>query len=163
MRSRKENIITPLNALEKARKYCAYSERSQYDVRLKIREWKQESEVAEWIIAQLIQENFLNEERFVLAYTRGKLRQNRWGRIKIKHALKQKQISNYLINKAMQSIEDEEYIEILRNDIEKRTQKLKTLNFAEEQKIASYFQQRGFELNLVFDIIKEVKNQDNDR
>ena len=58
MRSRKENIITPLNALEKARKYCAYSERCQYDVRLKIREWKQESEVAEWIIAQLIQENF---------------------------------------------------------------------------------------------------------
>ena len=57
----------------------------------------------------------------------------------------------------MQSIEDEEYIEILKIEIDKTIQKLKTLNFAEELKIASYFQQRGFELYLVFDIIKNKK------
>jgi SOS response regulatory protein OraA/RecX len=76
--------------LEKAKKYCSYQERSQQEVRDKLYEWGLHRNEVEQAIAQLVSENYLNEQRFAIAYAGGKFRMKGWGKIKIKLALKQK-------------------------------------------------------------------------
>ncbi len=88
-------------ALAKAEHYCAYQERSQQEVRDKLYEWGLYSNVVERVITELIAGNFLNEERFANAYTRGKFNQKGWGKNKIKQGLKFKRVSDPLIKKAL--------------------------------------------------------------
>src|SRR6201985_1669321 len=100
-------------ALAKAERYCAYQERAQQEVRDKLYEWGLWPEAVENIIAQLIGANFLNEERFAKAYALGKFRQKGWGRIKIKQGLKLKKVPDVLIKKALQTIDPDDYLQVL--------------------------------------------------
>lgn len=150
-----EKIITPLLALEKMRSWCAYQERSQNDVRQKLFEYKLESEQVESIIINLIEEKFLNEERFALAFAGGKFRIKHWGRIKIKMALKQHRVSDYCIKKALKSIDGEAYEQVLIKVIEK---KLRLTKVSDKRKkyytVLNYVLSRGFESDLVIEQLK---------
>ncbi len=108
-----KKYLTKEQALQKLKHYCAYQERCHNDVKEKLYKlgvWKKEHDE---IIAALIEENYLNEERFAIAYAGGKFRINNWGRTKIKYALKQKQVSEYCIKKALKQIEEEVYCKVL--------------------------------------------------
>ncbi|MBI2721317.1 MAG: RecX family transcriptional regulator [Bacteroidetes bacterium] len=150
-----EKIITPLLALEKMRSWCAYQERSQNDVRQKLFEYKLESEQVESIIINLIEEKFLNEERFAMAFAGGKFRIKHWGRIKIKIALKQHRVSDYCIKKALKSIDGEAYEQVLIKVIEK---KLRLTKMSDKHKkyytVLNYVLSRGFESDLVIEQLK---------
>lgn len=102
-------------ALLKLQKYCAYQDRCHQEVRQKLFDLKMYGDDQEEIMASLISEGFLNEERYARSFARGKFRINRWGRMKIRQALKQKQVSEYCINAGLQEIGDEEYEEALRD------------------------------------------------
>ena len=107
-------------AHHKIKMWCAYQERSQHETRQKLYEYGLFSEDVEGIIADLIGENFLNEERFSIAYASGKFRIKHWGRIKIKNELRKHRISEYCLNKALKSIDVEEYDKIIKKVIEKK-------------------------------------------
>ena len=107
-------------AHHKIKQWCAYQERSQHETRQKLYDYGLFSEDVEDIIAKLIEENFLNEERFALALTSGKFRIKRWGRIKIKLELKKHKVSDYLIQKALKSINDKDYEMTIVKIIEKK-------------------------------------------
>lgn len=85
--------------LQKAQAWCAYQERYHQELRDKLYSWKTPESFIEPIISQLIADNFLNEERFAITYAGGKFRIKKWGRLKIKMALKRKGISDYSIQK----------------------------------------------------------------
>ena len=98
--------LTPQQALQKLKHYCAYQERCHSEVRDKLFSlgiWKRDQDA---IIATLIEENYLNEERFALAYAGGKYRMKQWGRQRIRYELKQKQVSDYSIKKALKQIDE---------------------------------------------------------
>ena len=116
----KKKIFSRQQAKIKAENYCAYQERSQYEIRNKLYEWGLYQTDVEEIISELIESNFLNEERFALAYTLGKFRIKQWGKIKIKHALKLKKVPDRLIHKSLQSIHDDDYINTLKQILEKK-------------------------------------------
>src|SRR3954468_25072028 len=97
------------NELNKIRKYCAYQERSQQEVRDKLYALGLHRREVEQIISQLVTENYLNEERFAIAYAGGKFRMKQWGRNKIKAALQQKKVSDYCIRKALNEINEKDY------------------------------------------------------
>lgn len=149
--------LTPNQATIKAQLSCAYQERCQQEMRDKLYEWGLHSNDVENIIANLISDNFLNEERFAKAFAGGKFRIKKWGRIKIKIELKKRKISDYCIKKAMQEIDEDEYTKTLKDII---TKKLKTIPKGKPQvrnyKAAQYAISRGFEGDLVWEIIKEV-------
>lgn len=130
--------------------WCAYQERSQHETRSKLHSFGLTTEDADLIISRLISDNFLNEERFALAFAGGKFRIKHWGRNKIKVELKQHRISDYLVNKALRSIDGDEYEKIMNTVIEK---KLRSLNTADRRKkyyaVLSYAVSRGFESDLV--------------
>jgi regulatory protein len=147
--------LTPNQALAKAQLSCAYQERCQQEMRDKLYEWGLHSEAVENIIANLISDNYLNEERFAKTYAGGKFRIKKWGRIKIKLELKKRKISDYCIKKAMQEIKDEEYIDTLKQIIAKKSKGIKGVQaHIRNYKIAQYAASRGFESDLIWDLLK---------
>jgi len=148
--------LSPTQALAKAEMTCAYQERCQQEMRDKLYEWGLNSNDVENIIATLISTNFLNEERFAKAFAGGKFRIKKWGRIKIKIELKKRKISDYCIRKGLAEIDDNEYIKTLKDIIAKKLKensrgKLHIRNY----KVAQYAQSRGFEGDLIWDILKQ--------
>lgn len=109
-------------------------------------------------IGILIEENFLNEERFAIAYTGGKFRMQSWGKVKIRQHLKQKQVSEYCINKGLNSIDDKDYHNRLVTLFDKKARSLSAEKnqWRKRQKIAAYLIQKGFES----DLVKQVWNSD---
>ena len=137
-------------ALDKMQKYCAMQERCQSEIRSKLIEIKIYGEDLESIIAELITDNFLSEERYAKAFVRGKFRMNQWGKTKIKQALQLKKISPYCIKKGMEEITDEAYIETLKELLEKKKNILReTDSFQRNQKLLQYAIGKGFENELI--------------
>ncbi len=149
------HYITKREALAKAESYCAYQERSQYEVRGKLIEWGCYGDEAEDILVSLIETNFLNEERFAIAYAGGKFRLKQWGRIKIKQGLKLKQVSDYCVKKALAQIDEQEYLATLQQVLHKKKKELKEKDtFKLKYKLVNYAISKGFEPDLVWQIFK---------
>lgn len=105
---RKPKFVTVEQAIKKLERYCSYQERSQKQVIEKLKGFGLiESERGE-VLIHLIQNNFLNEERFALAYAQGKFKIKRWGPDKIKRGLMQAGVSNKLINQAINELPSRE-------------------------------------------------------
>tara|TARA_Y100000589_G_scaffold62407_1_gene53713 strand:- start:43104 stop:43550 length:447 start_codon:yes stop_codon:yes gene_type:complete len=148
--------MTKREALEKMKKYCAYQERCQSELRQKLYILKVNSEDIDNILCHLIEENFLNEERFAKNFVRGKFRQKNWGKIKINQHLKQKGISDYCIKKGFKEINQEEYLKTLDVILLKKSKVLIEENpFIKKQKLAKYAINKGFENNLVWDLLRD--------
>lgn len=156
---KKKKKFTPAQAILKAEAYCAYQERCQQEVRDKLYEWGLFPDAVESIIAKLISDNFLNEERFAKAYAGGKFRIKKWGRIKIKLELKKRKISDYCIKQAMKEINEDAYLETLKQLIEKKSKDIKGgKEHIRHFKIANYIASRGFENDLIWEVLKELKD-----
>jgi len=109
------------------------------------------------IIAALIEEDYLNEERFALQFAGGKFRMKDWGRKKIFYALKEKQVSTYCINKALQSIPEEDYLKTLRQQAEKKYNTLKGEQYlVRQKKTMDYLLQKGYEPELITKTLKSI-------
>lgn len=150
----KPKIFSRQQAKVKAESYCAYQERSQYEIRNKLYEWGLYQKDVEEIISELIESNFLNEERFALAYTLGKFRIKGWGKIKIKQALKLKRIPDQLIKKSIQAIDDGDYLLMLKRILEKKAKTItETDPFKYRYLLTRYGSGKGFELDLISDLL----------
>ena len=146
----------PKEALEKLRKYCAYQERSYKDVHDKMWDLKIPAEWRDDMILGLMQENFLNEERFARTYARGKFNIKKWGRVKIIQGLKRHRISKKCIQLGLSEMDEDEYLEVMQHTIELKRSKLKEKNqWKRKSAIYQFVTGRGFEGNLVSDALKE--------
>lgn len=145
-----------LTAKQKIEAFCAYQERCDQEVRQKLHSWKTHPEDVDALIAHLITHNFLNEERFAEAYVSGKFRIKKWGKIKIRQQLKLKKISTYSINKALATIEDDEYWQTARNLVESKSRLIKAKNQWDKlNKLKRYLASKGFETDLIHDLFAE--------
>ncbi|MGN6492534.1 MAG: regulatory protein RecX [Agriterribacter sp.] len=147
--------VTKEQALQKLKHYCAYQERSHLEVKEKLYSLGQRKQEVDMVIAQLIEEGYLNEERFAIQFAGGKFRMKQWGRKKIMQGLKEKQVSPYCIKKALAQIDDEEYMETLNKQASKKWQSLKGEKniFIKKRKLQDYLLQKGFE----YELVKEIK------
>lgn len=142
--------LTKEQALQKLKHYCAYQERCHSEVKEKLFQlgvWKKDHDE---IMAALIEENYLNEERFAIAFAGGKFRVKQWGRVKIKYELKQKQVSEYSIKKAMKQIDEEEYLSVLNKLAKEKYATLKSEQYlVRKKKTIDYLLAKGFEPEVV--------------
>jgi len=144
-------------AFEKLKHYCAYQERCHKEVRSKLLSLKVYGDELEEIITGLIDENYLNEERFARSYARGKFRMKQWGRLRIRQELKKRHISEYLIKKAMTEIEEGEYDNTIRELVQKYKSKYGDLaDFAMRKKLISLLMNKGYEQSLIYTHIEKV-------
>ena len=142
--------LTREQALQKLKHYCAYQERSHSEVREKLYTlgvWKKDHDE---LIATLIEENYLNEERFAIAFAGGKFRIKQWGRVRIRYELKQKQVSEYCIKKALNQFSEEEYFATLEKLAKKKLVALKGEHYlVKKKKLVDYLVAKGFEIDLI--------------
>ena len=145
-------------ARQRIENWCAYQERSQQETRDKLYEYGMHKADVEQIITELIGNNFLNEERFAIAFAGGKFRIKRWGKIKIKLELRQRKVSDYCINKALKQIPDNDYFSTLEKVISQKSKLVKEPNkIKKHYKLIQYASSRGFEKDLIIDVLKELE------
>jgi regulatory protein len=149
--------LTKEQALQKLKHFCAYQERCHSEVNEKLYNlgvWKKDHDE---IIATLIVENYLNEERFAIAFAGGKFRIKHWGRVKIKYELKQKQVSDYSIKKALKQIDEEDYMKVINKLAREKYASLKSEQYLiRKKKTMDHLFRKGFEAELVNESIKKI-------
>ena len=153
-------LYTVTDALEKMKKYCAFQERSSYEVKLKLMQHAMRGVEAEFVIATLIGEGYLNEERFARSFTRGKFRMNHWGKAKIEAELRGRGVSKQNIQKSFEEISDEEYEETLRKIIRKTAGSKIPTDRKGRQSLIRKLMQKGYESSLVFRLLSEDQTDD---
>lgn len=152
--------LTKEQALQKARHYCGYQERSHAEVKEKLYSYGLRRPEVEELLSQLIEEGYLNEERFAIQFAGGKFRMKHWGRVKIKYELKQKQVSEYCIKKAMKEIDEEDYLKTLRKLAAQKWEAVTGAGvnlIVKMSKTTDYLLQKGYEAELVRGVVNELK------
>ncbi len=153
--------LTKEQALQKLKQYCAYQERSHNEVKQKLWElgvWRSEHDE---IISSLIQDDYLNEERFAKSFAGGKFRMKDWGRKKIYYGLKEKGVSDYIIKLAMKEIDEEHYHKTLHELAEKKWASLKGEQYlVRKKKTMDYLLQKGYEPALITGVVNGFVNKE---
>ncbi|WP_292245309.1 regulatory protein RecX [Mesonia sp.] len=142
-------------------KFCAYQERCHQEIEQKLKDMRMIPEARQEIIYKLIQENFLNEERFAQSFARGKFNQKKWGKIRIVRELKLRNISRFNIDSALKEISAEAYFNTFEEISTKKweTTREKSL-LKKKKKVADYLFYRGWESNLVYEKLQELEQQE---
>ncbi len=142
---------------QKAARFCAYQERCISDIKRKLKTLNATDEETNTIIGELINEGFLNEERFSRLFGSGKFRIKGWGRMKIYKALQEKGIKGPDIRKAIDEIDEEEYLQKLKSIMKKKEKELTDEDFTKrKQKLVNFATGRGFESGLIWEVMKEI-------
>ncbi|MBX2890961.1 MAG: RecX family transcriptional regulator [Saprospiraceae bacterium] len=149
MTRRSNRPLTPDEALAKMEHFCAYRERCPKEVRAKLAELGMKGADAAQILEVLSEDGFFDEERFALAYAGGKFRMNHWGRVRIRQELRMRDINESVIRRALGSIDEQEYLKLLNQLVEKKSRQYAGDGHAREKTAASLIR-AGFEPELVF-------------
>ena len=142
--------------LNKAMAYCAGKESCLTDTGHKLASWGADDHEIEKILNHLVKEKFIDEERYATAFVKDKFRQNKWGKVKIAVVLRMKKIGDETISKAMDSIDEAEYLDLLKSIVEKQRKTVKAKNQYElKGKLLRHCLSKGFESHLLYDILNE--------
>jgi regulatory protein len=142
---------SPEKALQKLKHFCGYQERSHAEVKQKLYSLGLLKKEVEELISRLIEEEYLNEARFAIQFASGKLRIKGWGKVKIRHELKQKGVSEFCIVKALKSLDETEYASVFERIADKKWLALRSEKniFVKKNKWKQFLLQRGFEPTII--------------
>lgn len=153
--------MTLQEATKKLEYYCAYQDRCHKDVIDKLKGMRMIPEAIDQIVTHLIQENYLNEERFAKSFARGKFNHKKWGKVRIKNELKLRNISVYNIKSALKEIESD-YLNVFNEIAEKKWDSTKALPLLKrKRKVLDYLAYRGWETHLIFEKLNDLGNSAN--
>ena len=151
------NPLTPDQVLDKMAKYCAYQERCVKDVRDKLKTYDIPQNEREKILGFLLDNRFVNDERFAKSFVRGKVNQSGWGLNKIRFHLMQKGIDKDLIDEALGQTDEEIYRQRLIDILKTKSKTVKAASdYEKKRKLAAYAMQKGFEGSLVWEVLKDM-------
>ncbi len=151
-----KKTYTVQEAIKAMEHYCAYQERCHKEVANKLYQLRMIPAAQDLILLHLLQENFLNEERFSKAFARGKFNIKKWGRIRITNELKFRNISAYNIKSGLKEIEESLYFKTLETLAQKKWDTTRESNhFKKKKKVIDFLLRRGFESSLVFEITND--------
>ena len=153
------NVSRVLNfeqGLQRAAGLCCQSEHCVADIIEKLLRWGVSREDSDRIIDRLIDEKYIDESRYALAYVRDKVRFSHWGRVKIKSMLRMLRISEQDISNAFDSFDEDEYLGVLEGVIESKRKTLpEAESYASRVKLIRFALQRGFEMHEIAKFISE--------
>ncbi|PZR09529.1 MAG: recombinase RecX [Flavobacterium psychrophilum] len=145
-----QKSYTVEEAKRKMEHYCAYQERCHDEVVQKLRSLNMIPQAIDVIVVHLLDNNFLNEERFACSFARGKFRIKHWGKRRITNELKARNISRYNIERALKEIPEGEYLDSFHELAEKQWEITRETNIQKKKKkVMDYLLRKGYESNLV--------------
>ena len=149
--------ITISEAKKNIERYCAYQERCHKEVVNKLKDLGIIQNAIDVIVADLIQNNYLNETRFAQSFTRGKFKIKKWGKVKIHRELNKREISEYNIKMGMKEISDSDYEETFNKLLDKKLSELSHLSEREQKrKVFNYLSYRGWEVEKIFEGLRKI-------
>lgn len=152
-----KKVFTVDEIKRKIEQYCVYQDRCHKEVEQKMREFNLIPEAKEMILLSLMQDNFLDEERFAKSFARGKFRIKNWGKQRIVRELKFRDISAYNIKTALKEIDEQEYLATIYRISENRNQVISETNqYKRKQKLVDFLMRKGFESELIYKVVNEI-------
>lgn len=152
-----KNSWSQEEAFEKLTTFCAYQDRCPWEIRRKLYDKGIKDEPAEKLIAELIEEEFVNEERYARSFARGKFRLKKWGKTRIRMELKMREISEDLIRKGLSEIDPAEYYDTLLTQTEKKWESThESETYKKKFKVTQYLMNKGFEMDLVKEAVESL-------
>ena len=149
-----KKAITENEAYNRVAARCVQREYCRADWYRKLQEAGLTAQQTEKVLDRLEDEKFIDEERYSRSFVHDKLLYDRWGRIKITYSLRQKAISNEHISAALATIDEEEYVGILKEVLRLKSKSIKAdSGYEHKQKLARFAASRGFEPGLVFKLL----------
>ncbi len=150
--------MTYKQALVKAAAYCAYQERTQHQVRTKAREWELEPDEVEELVAEMVTQKFVDEERYARSYVRGKYAARRWGRRLLVQGLREQKLSEYCIRAGMSEIDPDVYWEKLLELAAKKVRGVagESHPMKRKAKVLAYLASKGYESDLARDAAEQA-------
>lgn len=156
----KKQAYTIKQGEDLAKDYCSVQERCHQEVNKKLMDWGLDYDQADQVIVNLISQNYLNEERYSKLFSISKFHQNKWGKIKIKYSLKQKDISDICISIGLGEIDQEEYYDTCLALAKKKSQTLKGEQYlVKKRKLISYLSTKGYEYEIINSVLEKI-NED---
>ncbi|MEN8704045.1 MAG: regulatory protein RecX [Polaribacter sp.] len=160
MFEKKKKSFTVDEIKRKLEQYCVYQDRCHKEVEQKMRDYELIPEAKEIILLSLMQDNFLNEERFAKSFARGKFRIKSWGKQRITRELKFRDISAYNIKTALKEIDEQTYLKTIYSITEKRSTSIsETNNYKKKKKLIDFLMRKGFENELIFKTVNDVLDE----
>jgi regulatory protein len=154
------SALSPREVLSKLEQYCAYQERCHAEVLQKLREFALSNTEKDEIIVALLQNNYLNEERFALLFSVSKFHQKKWGKVRIKNELKARQLTDFLIQKALKEINLEEYEHTFEQLSLHHWESIRESNaLKKKKKFCDYLLRKGWESDRVFEKANELEKK----
>lgn len=152
--------ISKKDALVKAQNLCAQQEKCEFDIRKKLYDWKSKPEDFDDIINDLLNDKFIDEQRYAISFAKEKFRFNKWGKLKIEYSLNQKNIPHNYIKNALAEINETDYDILLENELLKKLKTIKdTDEYTIKSKLTRYVLSKGFENGKVFDKVTSILNK----
>jgi regulatory protein len=152
--------LTKELALQKLRHYCRYQARCHHEVKNKLFELGVDKNDYEEMIIELVEENYLDEERFAIAFAIGKFKMKQWGKNRIRYSLKEKMVNQEIIVKSLDQINDKEYTHVLKKLAREKYASLKNEQWVvRKKKTMDYLVQKGYEMELVSAVMKGMKEK----
>lgn len=154
---------TVIEATRNLEKYCVYQERCYKEVFQKLKTMGIFIDAQEVIVLHLLNNDFLNEERFAKSYVRGKFNVKKWGRNKITNELRRRDISAYNIKSGLSEIDMDMYLNAINLLVKKKIATVKAENeFILRKKVTNFLLSKGYEISLIIDAINNaIKNKSN--
>jgi len=144
--------------LSKIHGFCAYQERCIHDVTEKLNKWKVSQKHIGKIIAQLIKEDYLNEERYARNFAGGKFRINHWGKTKIIHELKRSKVPEPIIQVGLEEIDDNEYMETLKDILQRKNREIREKDpWKKKQKLIAFGAQKGYDYSSIKQVLNDIE------
>lgn len=141
---------TEREALNELMAMCAKAEHCEHEMQEKMRRWGLSDDVQAKIMARLVADKFVDDERYAEAFVRDKLRFNKWGRRKIDQALWAKHVSEDIRQRALDSIADKEYIEILRPLLKQKSRSVRAnSDYEAKMRLIKFALSRGFDYDII--------------
>lgn len=154
---KKQEVYTVNDALKKLMRYCAYQERCHKEVEQKLKLYHLTPLEKQEVIYQLIKDNFLNEERFTIAFVRDKFNLQHWGKQRITRELKYRHISDHLIQKGLKEIDEKTYLKTFKTLFDNKLKQLDNQKpIQKKRKIIDYLVRKGYEYELIFDTVSQL-------
>ena len=133
-----------------AERYCSGAEHCCMEVRAMLERHKVEADDISRILKYLVKEGYVDESRYAAAFVHDKVRFAKWGRSKIAQALWQKRIPADVADEALSHIDEDEYLEALRDVVASRYRSVKgATEYERKMKTMKSVCGRGYEPALV--------------
>ena len=138
---------------------CAQAEHCQQEMRDKLKRWGVDADAQDRIVARLVEERYIDDERYARAFVKDKIRYNKWGRRKVQQGLWQKHIDADIQERVLDDVDDSEYLAVLRPLLKQKVKSVKASNdYERTQKLVRFALSRGF----TFDLIRQCLDVDDD-